>query len=182
MTGDEKWILYNNEERTRSWGKRNAPPPTTPNAGLHPKKVMLYIWWEWKGVLYYELLLENQTINSNKYCSQLDQLKAALNEKRPELVRVIFHQATARPHVSLRNRQKRLQLGWKVLIHLPYSLGIAPSDSHLFRSSQNSLNGKNVNSPKDCKRYLKQFFAQKDKMFWEDGIMKLPETWQKVVE
>ena len=26
------------------------------------------------------------------------------------------------------------------------------------------------------------FFAQKDKKFWEDRIMKLPEKWQKVVE
>jgi len=34
--------------------------------------------WDWKGVLYYELLPENQMIHSNKYCSQLDQLKAAL--------------------------------------------------------------------------------------------------------
>ena len=26
------------------------------------------------------------------------------------------------------------------------------------------------------------FFAQKDKKFWEDRIMKLHEKWQKVVE
>ena len=71
VTGDEKWILYSNVEQMRSRGKRNEPPPTTPKAGLHPKKVMLCIWWDWRGVLYYELLLENQTINS-KYCSQLD--------------------------------------------------------------------------------------------------------------
>ena len=54
---------------------------------------MLCIWWDWKAVLYYEPLLENQMINSNKYCSQLDQLKAALDEKRLELVnrkRIIF--------------------------------------------------------------------------------------------
>ena len=31
--------------------------------------------------LLYELLPENQVINSNKYCSQLDQLKPALDEK-----------------------------------------------------------------------------------------------------
>ena len=95
VTGYEKWILYNNVGRKRSWGKRNEPPPTTPKAGLHPKKVMLCIWWDWKGVLYYELLPENQMVNSNKYCSQLDQLKAALNEKHPELVNrkcIIFHQ------------------------------------------------------------------------------------------
>ena len=95
VMGDEKWILYNNVEWKRSWGKRNEPPTTTPKADLHPEKVMLCIWWDWKEVLYNELLPENQTINSNKYCSQLDQLKAALDEKRPELVNrkcVIFHQ------------------------------------------------------------------------------------------
>ena len=172
------WILYNNVERKRSWGKWNEQPPTTPKAGLHPKKVMLCTRWDWKGVLYYELLLENQTINSNKYCSQLDQLKAALDEKRLELVnrkRIIFHQNNTRPHVSLMTRHKRLQLGCEVLIHPPYSPDIAPSDFHLLRSLQNSLNGKNFNSMEDCKRHLEQFFAQKDKKFWEDGIMKLPE-------
>ena len=34
----------------------------------------------------------------------------------------------------------------------------------------------------DCKRYLHHFFIQKDNRFWEDGIMKLPEKWQKVVQ
>ena len=185
MTGNEKWILYNNVEWKRSWDKRNEPPPTTMKAGLHPKKAMLCIWWDWKGVLYYELLPENQTINSSKYCSQLDQLKAALNEKRPELVnrkRIIFHQYNARLHVSLMTRQKLLQVGWEVLIHPPYLPDIAPSDFHLFWSLQNSLNGKNFNSREDCKRHLERFLAQKDKKFWEDGIMKLPEKWQKVVE
>ena len=104
MMGDEKWILYNNVEQKRSWGKRNEPPPTTPKASLHPKKVMLCIWLGWKGVLYYELLQENQTINSNKYCSQLDQLKAARDEKHLELVNrkcIIFHQNNIILHVSL---------------------------------------------------------------------------------
>ena len=40
----------------------------------------------------------------------------------------------------------------------------------------------NVNFLEDCKRYLEQFFAQKDKKFWEDEIMKLPGKWQKVAE
>ena len=163
MTGDEKWIPYNNVEQKRSWGKWNELSPTTPKAGLHPKKVMLCIWWDWKGVLHY-VLLENETINSSKYCSQLDQLKVVLSEKRPELVnrkRIVFHQANARPHVSLMTRQKLLQLGWEALIHPLYSPDIAPLDFRLFRSLQNSLNGKNFNS-QGCKRHLEQFFAQKD--------------------
>ena len=136
VTGNEKWILYSNVERKRLWSKWNEPPPTAPKAGLHPKKVMLCIGWDRKGVLYDELLPENQMINS-KYCSQLDQLKAALDEKRPELVNrkcIIFHQDTARLRVSLMTRQKLLKLGWEVLIHLPYSPDIASLDFHLFRS------------------------------------------------
>ena len=48
---------------------------------LHSNKPMLCIWWDWNGVLYYNLLLKNQVISSNKYFSQLDQLKTALDEK-----------------------------------------------------------------------------------------------------
>ena len=109
VMGDEKWILYNNGEQKRSWGKLHEPPPTTPKAGLHPKKVILCIWWDWKGVLYYELLPENQMLNSSKYCSQLDQLKAALDERCPELVNrkcIIFLQDNARPPVFFDDQAK----------------------------------------------------------------------------
>ena len=122
------------------------------------------IWWGWKGVLYYKLLLENQTIPTSTAPS-LDQLKVALNEKCPELVNrkcIIIHQGNVRPHVSLMTRQKLLQLGWEVLIHLPYSPDISPLDFHLFWSLQNSLNGKNYNSLEDCKKHVEQFSAQKD--------------------
>ena len=129
---------------------------------------MLCIWLDWKGVLYYELLPENQKINSSKYCSQLDQLKAALDKKCPELVNrkcITFHQDNTRPYVSLMTRQKLLQLGWKVQIHLPYSPDVAPSDFHLFRSLQNSLNGKNFNSLEDCKGTWNSSLLKKVKSF-----------------
>jgi len=43
VTGNEKWIIYNNVERKRSWGKRNELPLATPKTDLHPKKVMLCV-------------------------------------------------------------------------------------------------------------------------------------------
>jgi [histone H3]-lysine36 N-dimethyltransferase SETMAR len=78
---NEKSIVYtyNNVER-KIWGKRDEPPQTTPK-----QKIMLCIWLDWKGIVYYELLPRNQTIDSNKCCSQLYCLKAAIDEKRPEL-------------------------------------------------------------------------------------------------
>ena len=40
---------------------------------------------------------------------------------------------------------------------------------------------KKFNSLEDCKRYLKQFFAQNNKKLWEDEMMKVPGIWQKIV-
>ena len=149
VTGNEKQIPYNNVEQKGSWGKWNEQPSTTPKAGLHPKKVMLCIWWDWKGVLYEKLFLENQTINSSKYCSQLDQLKAALNEKGPELVKrkyIIFHQDNAWC-MFLWWPGKNLQLGWEGLIHLLCSQDPAPLGVHLFWSLKLQFPGRLLKAP-----------------------------------
>ena len=94
ITGDEKWIVYNNIVRKRSLSKRDEPPQTTSKVELHQKKIMLSVWWDWKGVVFFELLPKNETINSDVYCRQLNKLNAVVTEKRPELVNrkgVIFH-------------------------------------------------------------------------------------------
>ncbi|KAL9925456.1 histone-lysine N-methyltransferase SETMAR-like [Glossina fuscipes fuscipes] len=83
----EKWITYDNPVRKRSWSKSGEAPQTA-------KKVLLCIWWDWKGIIYYELLPYGQTINSDLYCQQLDRLKIAIDQKRPELANrrgVVFH-------------------------------------------------------------------------------------------
>ena len=90
------------------------------------QKVLLCIWWDWKEVLFYEILLENQMINSNKYHSLLDQLKTELNEKHSELTENAYSfMRIICLCVSLMTRQKLLQLGWEVLIHPLYSTDIA---------------------------------------------------------
>ena len=60
------------------------------------------------------------------------------------------------------------------MLNPPYSPDIAPSDYYLFRSLQNSLNGKTFNDHEVVKSHLVQFFANKDQKFYERGIMKLP--------
>ena len=109
-------IEKNTLDKMKLCCRQNDPLPTTPKPSLDPKKVMLCTSWEWKGVLYHELLLENQMINSNKYASQLDKPKAAVPVKHLKLVNrkhIIFHQDSARRHVSLMTRLKLLQLDWK---------------------------------------------------------------------
>lgn len=185
VTGDEKWILYTNIKRRRTWKEANEPAVSVAKVGLHPKKVLLSVWWDCQGVIYFELLSVGQTIDSKKYCQQLTKLDAAIKEKRPSLVNrkgVIFHHDNARPHISKMTLDKLKQLKWEILLHPPYSPDIAPSDYHLFRSLQNDLNGKNFDSVEAIKNHITAFFDAKPRDFFKRGIHKLVERWKMIVE
>ena len=68
------FIVYDNVVRKISWSKRDEPAESTSKADIHRKKVMLSVWWDFKGLVHFELLSRNQTINSNVYCRQLKKL------------------------------------------------------------------------------------------------------------
>ncbi|GFU51791.1 histone-lysine N-methyltransferase SETMAR [Trichonephila clavipes] len=160
---------HNNTVRKRSWSKRYEAAQTVTKPELTARMV-LCIWWDWKGIIYYELLLYGQTLNSDMYCQQLDRLKLAIDQKRPELASrkgVVFHQDNARPHTSVVTRQKLRKLGWEVLMHPPYSPDLAPSDYHFFPALQNFLSDKKLGSREDWENRFLKFFANKDQDFFE---------------
>ena len=129
----------------KSYVKPGHPNKSTAKPNIHGAKVMLCIWWDQKGVLYYELLKPGETINGERYRTQLIRLKRAIAEKRPEYATryeaIIFHHDNARPYVAIPVKNYLENSGWEVLSHPPYRPDLAPSDYHLFRSMQNVLTG-----------------------------------------
>ena len=147
ITGDEKWMKYETVKRKRSWSKSGEVTQTTAKPGLTASKVLLSVWWDWKGIVYYEILQPGKTVDSVLYCQQLTRLQEAIQKMRPELLNrkgVVFHHDNARPHTSLMTRQKLTELGWEVLMHPLYSPDLTPPDYHFFRSLQNFLDGKKL--------------------------------------
>ncbi|GFX14591.1 histone-lysine N-methyltransferase SETMAR [Trichonephila clavipes] len=128
---------------------RGEAAQTVAKTGLTARKVLLRIWSNWKGIIYYKLLPYGQILNSDLYCQQLDCLKLAIDLKRSELSNrrgAVFHQNIARPHTSVVTRQKLWELGWEVVMHPPYSPDLAPSDYHLYPALQNLLSDKKLGS------------------------------------
>ena len=72
-------------------------------------------------MLYYELLKPGETINGERYRTQLIHLKRAIAEKRPEYATrheaIIFHYDNARSHVAIPVKNY-LENGWP---YSPYS-------------------------------------------------------------
>ena len=123
VTGDEKWIHYDNPKRKKSYVNPGLPVKLTAKPNIHGAKVMLCIWWDQKGVLYYELLKQGKTINGERYRTQLIRLKRAIAKKRPEYATrheaIIFHHDNARPYVAIPVKNYLENSGWKVLPHPP---------------------------------------------------------------
>ena len=134
---NEKWVVYDNVVRKRSYSKRNEPAQSTSKADIHQKKVMLGVWWDLKGIVYFELLPRNQTINSNVYYCQLMKLDKEMNEKRPELATrkgVIFHQDNVRPHTRSVRKVSGLPLYLRAGVILHHRAGgILQSNPHLIK-------------------------------------------------
>lgn len=185
VTGDEKWVLYNNNKRTKQWLSPNKLAVPIPKPSLTLKKVLLCVWWDCCGIIHFELLKSGETVTAELYCQQLDRLRNQLFVKRPGLVNrkgVILQHDNARPHAAKLTQEKIRQLDWEVLPHPPYSPDIAPSDFHLFRSMEHSLKNQNFKNADDVRTHLESYFSSKDTEFYGRGIETLPTRWQKVLD
>ena len=103
---------------------------------------MICVWWDWKGVIHFEILENNQTVNAQLYTEQMNRLITPIQLKKPNRrYSVILQHDNARPHVATLTKNAIQDLGWEVLPHPPYSPDLAPSDYHFFRSLANNLKG-----------------------------------------
>lgn len=125
-----------------------------------------------------------EPINSNVCCRQMGSLNEYIIQKCREFVnhnRLVFCYDNMRPHTSLITHQKLLERGWVMLPHLPCWPDLTPSYFNLLCSLQNFLCGVTFKSDETVNQHL-QFFAENDRSFYVQVIMKLTDRWQKVIE
>ena len=182
VTGDEEWCLYANIKCQRSWVEVGTSAKHQPKQALHQSKVMLYVWWDCNGIVYYELLDQGAMINAKCYCAQLDHLATELQQKCPRNSQVRFLHDNARPHTARMMQDKLLQLGWEVLIHPPYSPDLAPSDYALFHKLSHSMENLTFKNRDHLNTWLNEFFQSLPTDFYSKSINDLPNRWHKVVD
>ena len=186
VTGDEKLIYFQNPKRKQSWVTPGQPSTSSARPDRFGKKTMLCVWWDQKGVVYYELLKPGETVNTDRYRQQMINLSHALIEKRPEWAhrhaKVILQHDNAPAHSARLTKETISSLGWELLPHPPYSPDLAPSDYQLFSSMGHSLAEQHFNNFEDVRKWLDEWISNKDEAFFWNGIHKLPERWTKCVE
>uniref|UniRef100_A0A5S6QG97 Reverse transcriptase domain-containing protein n=1 Tax=Trichuris muris TaxID=70415 RepID=A0A5S6QG97_TRIMR len=184
VTCDEKWCLYDNRKRTAVWLDKQARPETFPKPDPHAKKVMLSVWWCSNGVIHYNFTKPGESITADAYCRELEAALKKLSEMWPSLAyrkRPTLLHDNARPHVSLKTRQKLNELGVEVLPHPAYSPDLSPTDYHVFRALDAFLHQKVFTQQRDLENDIAGFFESRTREFYRIGINSLPERWRRCV-
>ena len=124
VTGDEKWERYDNTKRRRSWGKPGHASTSSVKPNIHGSKLLLCIWRDQQGVIYYELLRPNETVTGDRHRVQLMRLSRALKEKRrlyeQRHEKVILLNDNALLHVAKPVKTYLETIKWEVLPHPPF--------------------------------------------------------------
>lgn len=185
ITGDEKWIYFENPKRKRSYVRRGQKAKSTPRPNRFGRKAMLCVFWDQAGIIWWELLQPGETVTGERYKQQLTNLNRNLLKNRPEYRKrqhkPILLDDNAPPHRGLQVRETVDDLDWEHLPHAAYSPDLAPSDYHLFSSMGHALAEQHFRSYADVKKWVGDWFKSKNRRFFWRGIHKLPERWEKCV-
>lgn len=185
ITCDEKWMLYDNRKRSAQWLNKNESAKQVLKPNLHPKKVMVTVWWCSTGVIHYSFLKSGETITSDKYCTEIDEMHEKLCQKIPALVNrkgpILLHD-NARPHISRKTLQKLNQLQYEVLPHPPYSPDLSPTDFHFFKHLELFTRQKNFADQPMVEKAFRCFIDSRDANFYSVGINNLVTRWQRCVD
>lgn len=147
ITGDESWVYgYDPETKVQSsqWKSPQSPRPKKARQVRSKVKVMLTVFFDYRGVVHHEYAPEGQTVNKEYYCEVLRRLRDAVRRKRPDLwnsKKWQLHHDNAPAHSSHLIQQFLAKHGITQVRQAPYSPDLAPCDFWLFPKLKRPLKG-----------------------------------------
>jgi histone-lysine N-methyltransferase SETMAR len=168
VTGGETWVHH-------------VTPETKQASITHI--VMATVFWDHKGVLFVDFLIQGDTVNADCYCDTLSRLREAVLQKRPGLLQrgVVLLHDNARSHTVNCTLELLWRYNWEVLDYPPYSPDLAPSDFHLFGPFKKHLGGRRFVTDGEVKQAVMSWIQALDTDSFNAGIDPLVYRWDKCV-
>jgi len=148
ITGDESWCYgYDPETKQQSsqWKSASSPRPKKARQVKSNVKTMLICFFDIKGLVHFEFVLQDQTVNQQFYLEVLKRLRDAVRRKRPELWwsgEWLLHNDYAPAHTALSVRQFLTKNGMTTDSHTPNPPDVVPCDFFLFPRMKRDFKGK----------------------------------------
>ena len=103
-------------EAKKEWVACGDKPKPRVKSDLHPRKTRICVWWDWEGMVHWEMLQRNAMVNKELYIAQLYCVNEAIQLKRPHQQgkTILLHDNT-RPYVAQVIKAALQELEWEVL-------------------------------------------------------------------
>ncbi|XP_050611194.1 histone-lysine N-methyltransferase SETMAR-like [Macaca thibetana thibetana] len=154
---------------------RQRSSKALPKAKLVPKKVMVTIWWSAAVLTHYSFLNPGETIASEKYAQQINEMHRKPQCLQPALVNrkgsILLHD-NAGPHIAQPTLQKLNELGYEALLHPLYSTDLSSINYHFFKHLDDFLPGKCFHNQQDAENAFQEFAESQSMDFYTTGINK----------
>ena len=132
---------------------------TSQSQACTKKRLMITVWWSSASLIHWSFLNSSETITSEKYTQQINEMHQKFQCLQPTLINrkgpVLLHDNTW-PHVVQSVLQKLNELDHEVLPHPPYSPDHSPTIYH-FTHLDNFLQGKHFHNQQDEENTFQDF-------------------------
>jgi histone-lysine N-methyltransferase SETMAR len=131
VTGDECWVHYFQPETKRAskeWRHSSLPKPKKFRTTRSASKLMLTLFWDYKGPILQHYMPRGLTINSKSYCDLLqNHLKPAVRSKRRGMLSsgVLLQHDNVHLHTAHATAKKITDLHLECIPHPAYSPDLA---------------------------------------------------------
>jgi hypothetical protein len=170
VTGDENWAHHydpENESQSMEYCHKGSAAPKKFKTKTPAGKVMLIVFQKSEGVVLNDFREKGATVNSKCYN---ETLKKSIMRKGAEIDNILLQQDNSRPHTSAATTDVIAHMGFTVLPNPAYSSDLGPSNFQLFPKLKKDLRGHNFSSDEEVKAVVHQWFWEKEKDFFNDGI------------
>ncbi|UYV66985.1 hypothetical protein LAZ67_4003560 [Cordylochernes scorpioides] len=148
ITGNETWCFLfdpQTEKQSLEWHTPSSPRTKKVCLDKSKGKVLLVVFFDYQGLVYYEFIKEGNTINKQAYKEILVRLRDAIRRKRNKLFKskqwkLLQDNAPAHRAIIVQNYLAKHSVS--VLPHPPYSSDIAPCDFFSFPKLKMTLKGR----------------------------------------
>ena len=142
VTCEEKWIVWQPAQRLDP----EEAPKHFPKPRLHQEKVMVTVWRSAAHLIHYSFLNPRETITSERYAQQIDEMHGKLQYPQLALVNrtgpILLHD-NAWPHIAQPMFKSWMNWAMKFCsVCLFYLTSLSPTDYHFFKHLNNFLQGK----------------------------------------
>ena len=187
ITGDETWVYgYDVETKAQSsqWKTDTSPRPKKARQVKSNVKVMLTVFFDWKGIVYHEFLPRGETINRFRYLETLRHLREAVRNKRPEMWASgewMLHHDNAPVHSSLLIRDFCTKNEMTVVPQPPYSPDLAPADFFLFPKMKRPMKGERFDDVEAIKKKSLEELKSIPEEDFQRAFLQWKRRWEKCI-